>query len=324
MSFEHAPVTKGWMISLGLISLLIGVFDVKHYFQLQFVPHISRHHQYWRLITHHLGYTSSSDLFLGEILLYTIGVPIERLFGSIKFASFLFVSVLLSTLLEFTSLLLFNGAWWNVLPPGPHVILFSTLYQYHRLIPTIYTWRLFSIPLGNKSPVYFLAFQLAILHWTTGPFLAGMGWIVGMVYRSDLVGLSTYRIPRRIVGMAEKWLLPLVGSLRPPRRTNMALPTSPTREPIPISTTPRERTSRRRPQTEEPPETPTTANPSVMREWVNQLTGGGGTGLRIPTDQEISLVMSMFPTLDRQVVTDALQRSPNVQVAVDTLLTLQT
>jgi hypothetical protein len=62
MSFAHAPVSKGWfgqrervnfgltlslgmMIGFGISSLLAAIFDVRHYFHLQLVPHISRDHQ---------------------------------------------------------------------------------------------------------------------------------------------------------------------------------------------------------------------------------------------------------------------------------------
>ncbi|KAJ6615611.1 hypothetical protein B0H10DRAFT_56622 [Mycena sp. CBHHK59/15] len=97
MSFEHAPVSKGLMVGVAMTSILVGVFDVKHYFHLQLVPHISRHYQYWRLGAHHLAFSSSSDLFIAEILLYNIAVQIERQFGSLKFASFAVISTLLAT-----------------------------------------------------------------------------------------------------------------------------------------------------------------------------------------------------------------------------------
>lgn len=55
MSFEHAPVTKGppvlrWlhsayttiglMVGIAMSSILVGVFDVKHYFHLQVSPSV--------------------------------------------------------------------------------------------------------------------------------------------------------------------------------------------------------------------------------------------------------------------------------------------
>ena len=42
--------------------------------------------QYWRLLTHHLACTNSSVLLLTELLLYNVGINIERQFGSVKFA----------------------------------------------------------------------------------------------------------------------------------------------------------------------------------------------------------------------------------------------
>lgn len=42
--------------------------------------------QYWRLLVHHLAFSNSSDLLLAEILLYNVSIPIERMFGTSKFA----------------------------------------------------------------------------------------------------------------------------------------------------------------------------------------------------------------------------------------------
>ncbi len=51
--------------------------------------------------------------------------------------------------------------------------------------------------------------------------------------------------------------------------------------------------------------------PSVMREWVNELTGRvdrASTGIRVPTEAEISQLLSIFPDLQRDVIVAALQR----------------
>lgn len=70
--------------------------------------------------------------------------------------------------------------------------------------------------------------------------------------------------------------------------------------------------------------TPTNAdqtNRSVMSQWVNQLTGQGSTGgIHVSTEAEISQVTSMFPNIPRESVILALQRSSNVEEAVETLL----
>ncbi|KAG5219935.1 DSC E3 ubiquitin ligase complex [Salix suchowensis] len=54
-----------------------------------------------------------------------------------------------------------------------------------------------------------------------------------------------------------------------------------------------------------------TTGPSVMREWVNELTGRTdrtNAGIRVPTDAEVVQVSTMFPDLDRDVIVAALQR----------------
>ena len=53
------------------------------------------------------------------------------------------------------------------------------------------------------------------------------------------------------------------------------------------------------------------AGPSVMREWVNELTGRvdrASTGMRVPTEDEISQLMGIFPDMQRDVIVAALQR----------------
>lgn len=43
---------------------------------------------------------------------------------------------------------------------GPSTLLFSILYQYYRIVPQVYTYRIFGVPLNNKSVLYFLALQV--------------------------------------------------------------------------------------------------------------------------------------------------------------------
>ena len=50
---------------------------------------------------------------------------------------------------------------------------------------------------------------------------------------------------------------------------------------------------------------------SVMREWVDELTGRSeraAAGLRVPSEEEINQLMSMFPDLRREDVVGTLQR----------------
>ncbi|KAH9049674.1 hypothetical protein EDB84DRAFT_1260626 [Lactarius hengduanensis] len=320
MSFQHAPVTKGVMMALAVSSITVAIFDAKQSFHLQLVPHISRDHQYWRFFGHHVAFSNSSELFLWELILYSIGVSIERQFGCVKYASFLVVSIPLVTALELLSLLVLHrfGPSFNVIHSGPVGLAFNLLYQYSILVPATYHFRVFGVTLSNKIFIYTLALLLAFSQpWST-TLVAALGLTAGALYRSDLANLKGYRLPPWFVRLSSRYLLSLVGETRAVRRTNRALPvtdlseTTPPRLEDEVVTTaaPRgERAARlatgsSRDAAEQP-------GPSVMREWVNELTGRvdrASTGIRVPTEDEISQLTGIFPDLQRDVIVAALQR----------------
>ncbi|KAJ8087049.1 hypothetical protein PM082_005874 [Marasmius tenuissimus] len=335
MSFENAPFSKGLATGLALTSIAVGLFDIKHYFHLQLVPHITRHHQYWRLFTRNLAFGSSGDLLLAESILFNVGVLVERHFGTWKFASFALVSTILSTLLEVVALFLFRRAGLTHLPAGPFALVFSLLYQYSRIIPTVYDFRVFGIPLSNKSFMYILAVQLLLSRLPGTAAVALIGILAGQIYRSDIVNLKTYRIAPSVTRMSKRFALPLIGTTRPPRRTNFAFP-RPSRSRLssllqtdevvttarPTPTTGESPTSRLRAAARPSAE----AGASVVREWVHGLTSrrdGASAGVRIPTEAEITHLTNMFPDISREAIVGALQRSPNPESAVETLLSSQ-
>ncbi|KAI5893590.1 uncharacterized protein SCHCODRAFT_02256803 [Schizophyllum commune H4-8] len=323
MSFEHAPVTKGLICTSALTSIAVGLFDVKHYFHLQLVPHISRDHQYWRLGAHHLAFTSSTDLFLAVLLFFYVGVEVERQFGSVKYGSFALVASLISTLLEFSALLLFNRLGLNFIPGGPITLVFTILYQYSRVIPSVYRFRVFGITLSNKSFVYLLALQLATSNLPGSAVAAAIGVLSGQLYRSDLIGFNTYRVSPPTVRFCATYLLPLLGISRPPRRTNLALPEAPPEEPVSTARTstsaaaePGEGTNDEGAHTADQGirtsmQSVRTSGGAVMREFVSGLTGRADrdrVGVRIPPESEVVQLTTMFPDLGRDVVVGTLQR----------------
>ncbi|KZS97795.1 hypothetical protein SISNIDRAFT_546844 [Sistotremastrum niveocremeum HHB9708] len=304
-SFHHAPVSKGLMLSVGAFSLIFSLFDIKHYIHLQ----------YWRLLIHQLACGTSGDLLLTEILLFTAAIEVERQFGSLKFASFVFVSTALSATLLFAALLLFHGLSLNTVPPGPFALVFAILYQYHRLVPSSYDYRIFLVTFSNKSHIYLLATQLMISGMPGSVVASLVGLLASQLYNSDIVGLKVYRLPGWAQRLATRYLTPLIGSTRAPRRSNLAIP-----EPVNVTLPSTENTEVITTSTAPPaeaPEAPTTGT-SVVREWMNELTGR--RGLREPSATEIEEVIGMFPDVPRQSVIVALRQTPNTESAVEILL----
>jgi len=83
-------------------------------------------------------------------------------FFSCTSQSFLVVSTLLVTVLELLSLLVLHqfGSSFNAIPSGPIGLAFSLVYQYFRLVPTTYQFRVFGVALSNKAFLYVLASQV--------------------------------------------------------------------------------------------------------------------------------------------------------------------
>lgn len=185
-------------------------------------------------------------------------------------------------------------------------------------------WSAFFLLLGlNSQYPSSLPLKLALGHLPGSTAAALIGLLAGQIYRSDLANLKGYRIPPWLASFASQYTLPLLGSLRPARRSNRALPdevdpdntarpqndeviTTARRTPAPSSTS---TTQRINPAESNPADQRTGTGGSVVREWVEGLTGRGQqTGIRIPTEAEITQLTTMFPDIQRNVLVGTLQR----------------
>jgi len=217
MSFTNAPVTLGLVLGLVASSIGASLLDVKHYFYVLVNPHILLYHQAWRALIYQLCYTNSSEVLFGCMTLYHMRA-IERVWGSRKYASFILVSALLTTVFPPALALVLRPltlGMFNYLPAGPTPIIFAILAQYHAMIPPIYKYRLalsasppslddfVGLTFSNKSYRYALAVQLALFQWPGSLLAAAVGWIVGYSWRNDLLpgALARWRIPGWMVGV---------------------------------------------------------------------------------------------------------------------------
>ncbi|KAH0840172.1 hypothetical protein J3R83DRAFT_1156 [Lanmaoa asiatica] len=230
----------------------------------------------------------------------------------------------MSTIFEFSSLILLHRVGINHIPPGPTAVVFSILYQWYRLVPPAYHFRIFGVPLSNKSFTYILASQGRCRdHWRL--HASGYSWAL---YTARSLLTSRRGVSRRqVIRFSTRFLLPLIGSTRPPRRLNRARPErqEPTaelvNEEVVTTTQPPVPTTR----TDTAPSQAQGEAGSVMREWVNELTGRTEDPARIrtPSEAEISQLAAMFPDISRDLITRALQRTPNIEAAVEILLHVQ-
>ncbi|KAI0809469.1 hypothetical protein GGR55DRAFT_679820 [Xylaria sp. FL0064] len=218
MSFTNAPVTRSLVYGLVAMSIAASLLDVKHYFYILVDLHLWRFHQTWRALIYQLCYTNSSEVLFAAMTLYNLR-SVERLWGSRKYATFIFVTFLLTSTLSPVILALvlrpLSFGLLNYLPAGPTPIIFAALAQYHVMIPHIYKYRIATsispsptdqfqgLTFSDKSYRYLLALQLALFQWPGSIFGALVGWVVGYAWRMEVLprSLMRWRIPGWVVGI---------------------------------------------------------------------------------------------------------------------------
>ncbi|KAI1186948.1 hypothetical protein F5B17DRAFT_341386 [Nemania serpens] len=218
MSFTNAPVTRSLVYGLIGMSIAASLLDIKHYFYILVDLHLWRFHQTWRALIYQLCYTNSSEVLFAAMTLYNMR-SVERLWGSRKYATFVFVTFLLTSILLPVTLAFvlrpLTLGLLNYLPAGPTPIIFAILSQYHAMIPHIYKYRIATsiskpsndqfqgLTFSDKSYRYLLALQLALFQWPGSILGALVGWIVGYAWRTEVLprSLTRWRIPGWIVGI---------------------------------------------------------------------------------------------------------------------------
>ncbi|KAF9434316.1 hypothetical protein BGZ76_008221 [Entomortierella beljakovae] len=284
--FYNAPTTKGVLLIVGGLSLLASIFQIKTDFHLQLVPHLTTHHQFWRFITSHFAFSTSTEVLFGGIIIYHLRI-IERLFGPAKYASLLFVSAVLCTFLNLAILVTGNALGLKVLPSGPYGVVFSALYQYYVLIPSMYEFKVFGVAFTDKAFMYALGGQLMLSHMPGSMILGISGLLTGAIYRSDFAGMRRWRFPKIAIRFADKFLIPVFSSSPAVRST---------------ATTFENRSNSR-----------STSRPA-MREYLDVLSTGGapqGGTPRPPSEEQVATLQAIFPAATQDQAIAALNSANN-------------
>ncbi|OCF39893.1 hypothetical protein I317_06330 [Kwoniella heveanensis CBS 569] len=337
------------MIVLGLTTLSASLLDIKPYLHLQLVPHITKYHQIWRIAIHPFAFANSTELLLGELLLYNAGTSVERAFGSRKYASFILVSSLLSTLFASVIIVLLHSVGLNSIPAGPYGVIFSLLWQQYRIFPSLYHFRVLGIEFSSKAFNWILASQLVLSNPPSSILISLCGLVAGYIYRTDTLfplpslsisrrrlltrrSLKSYRIPLSLHLLLARLFTPLAEGSHPPRRSQRVLPgqsASGTTSAINSgpglrgggagATRPTLRSLLSSRLAAEPGPAGTgngstiagTPEPGSASAAMGEWVSEmtGRGGARAPTEEEIGALSSMFPNLGRETIVRALQRS---------------
>ncbi|KIM21968.1 hypothetical protein M408DRAFT_333168 [Serendipita vermifera MAFF 305830] len=303
MSFHNGPITKALMIGIGVNTLAAGAFQYKHFFRLQLVPHITKHHQFWRLLSYQLAFPNSSNLFITQIILYNASIALERIFGSRKFGSFVFVSSFVSTCLTVVSMMVATSFGVNTSFSGPISLLFSILYSYSRTVPSAYRYSIMGATFTDKTPMYLLALLMALSTPPESLILSVIGLLAGAACRSDMLPFKAYRLPNWVNQLASK-LRPLIGSTEPGFRPVSAVPES----------------GLGSGQAGDAQGTANAGDPSLGTDLTSGVAAPTAATPRTPTQEEIAQLTAMFPAATRAQILNALGSTTSIEAAVERLI----
>ncbi|KAI8061416.1 hypothetical protein BC940DRAFT_310274 [Gongronella butleri] len=217
--FYNAPVTKLLVFSNWFLSVVISILQWKPLIHLQLSPHITLHHQFWRIFTSQLVFTSTGDVFFGTMVIYAMRI-VERQFGSAKYAAFVVVMLGVAALMEIGALVMGLKLGFRYIPGGPYALIFAMLYQYERMVPVVYRFRIFGIEFNNKSFLYLLSIHVFFsdgMH-TMVPCLCGL--LCGALYRSDIGNIKRWRFPPRCLVWMRHYIKPYLATSPSPRTNN--------------------------------------------------------------------------------------------------------
>ncbi|KAJ1658052.1 hypothetical protein IWQ61_002639 [Dispira simplex] len=294
--FHNTPLSKALTFGVGAGSIVASIMHWKPYLRMILNPHLTRDYQFWRLATSQLAFYNSGEVLFGCLMLYQFRV-IERQFGSKKFSAFIALTAIATKLLELGFLISGNALGLNVLPAGPYGVIFSALYQFYRLIPATYKFRVLSLTFSDKSYMYFLAFQLIALQYPTSLVPALSGLFVGFLYHANLGGIKKWRFPQVFQRWATRWLLPFIASGSTTRGSYATVEQmyggQVRNQPMSFSNLLTQ---------------PQQASTTMGRTYMETMAEGIPQAM---SEEEIVALITMFPNVDRATVVRALQRANN-------------
>jgi len=172
------------------------VAHLRQYLACQ-IPQVLMSGQIWRLLFNRLTYIHTKDLICSALVIYYFRI-FERRMGSRKFASYLFGTCTIATVLEVCTIMMLSQFEIDYhsggfLPPGLYGLLFPLYVNYFLDIPKITVSSFAGLPLTGKTVTYILGLQIASTsHATLISALCGL--VAGILYRKNIFKVQKWLV----------------------------------------------------------------------------------------------------------------------------------
>lgn len=198
--FETAPITKGLCVCT-IVAGVVGGFT-KGSLELNVYPKIVTNKEVWRLFTGQVFFSSSSEIVLGALLLYSFRA-LERLFGSKKFAGFAVFLLLSSSLVQLAILFSSKDTISSFLP-GPYALVFGLFCNYVMDVPRMWRFRVLGFVISDKTLIYLMGLQMFFSQGYKSIYPSVIGLVLGVLVNSPYLPFRKFRLPSWLVSCFQR------------------------------------------------------------------------------------------------------------------------
>ncbi|PKA62636.1 hypothetical protein AXF42_Ash012223 [Apostasia shenzhenica] len=216
--FQNAPVTRFFLVLCALLTVIFAARGRSASLGLSFQDVTTGFHL-WRIIASIFAFSTVPELVFGSYLLYYFRI-FERQISSNKHSVFILFSLSASLFFEVLSLALLKDRTSRMLASGPYGIIFASFIPFYCDIPVSSKFRVFGMPLSDKTFIYLAGFQLLFSSWTRTLIPGVCGLLAGSLYRLNMFGIRRFKFPQFIVSLFS-WLSWSNSGSSPSRRVNL-------------------------------------------------------------------------------------------------------
>lgn len=190
-------------------TIIIAAINVAVYFLTNFVPKLKfylamnpaaviDYHMYWQLFSCIFVHSDFLHLFLNMFGLITFGKYVEKAIGSKEYLLFCFICGIFSNLLSLAFYAI--SGYWNILLMGASGVLFSILFAFAVIFPTVRVLIFGIIPV--PAPIFVIAYAAIEI---CSQIFGVAGKIAHMTHLFGFLGAWLYFVIRLGVNPIKVW-----------------------------------------------------------------------------------------------------------------------